>query len=295
MSIRNMTSEENRKEQLTSSEPAFYDVNTPAYGHSSGSIRGSAPMRVKSRQYSGETSWQEFHSHFERVCNLNGWYENRLDYLWVNLTSTALAYAESLPAGSVSTYTDLCYALERRFGDSQRAEVYKSELRLRQRREGESLPALGQEIRQLIAHAYPGIGLQGMEELAIEKFREALTDSEQRMSVHRSHARTLEDAIKAALDMESWQISERRNKQHKVRAAETTEIPTTDVLTKIMEKLEQLFANKHVETINSKETVSKPRSITCFYCNKPGHIARECYKKAKDIDKAKQGNETQLH
>ena len=77
-----MTTEENdnsTKEHLTSSEPAFFDVNTPAYENSSGMMRGAAPMRVKSRQYSGETSWQEFHSHFERVCNLNGWYQNRLD------------------------------------------------------------------------------------------------------------------------------------------------------------------------------------------------------------------------
>ena len=213
----------------------------------------------------------------------------------MNLTSIALAYAESLPAGSVSTYRDLCYALEQRFGDSQRAEVYKSELRLRQRREGESLPALGQEIRQLIAHAYPGIGLQGMEELAIEKFREALTDSEQRMSVHRSHARTLEEAIKAALDMESWQISERRNKQHKVRAVETTENPTNEILMKIMEKLEQLFANNRTEVHKNEETVSKPKSFMCYYCNKPGHMARECYKKARDNSKNTQGNESQLH
>ena len=150
-----MTSNNSSSENMNQSEPAYYDVNTPAFNPSNVTMKGSAPMRVKSRQYSGETSWQEFHSHFGCVCNLNGWYQNGLDYLWGNLTSTVLAYAESLPAGTVCSYEDLCTALERRFGDSQRAEVYESELRSRQRREGESLPALRQEIRQLVAHAYP--------------------------------------------------------------------------------------------------------------------------------------------
>ena len=276
--------------------PVLPEVDTPAYGLS-GITRhhNTAPMRVKARLYGGETSWQQFRNHFERVCGLNGWCSQRLNYLWVNLTATALAYAESLPAGTVRTYEDLCQALEQRFGDSQRAEVYKSELRARQRTEGESLPALGQEIRQLMTHAYPGIGLQGLEELCIEKFREALTDSEQRMSVHRSHARTLEAAIKAAMDMESWQISERRGKPQRVRTV-TTESVVPEGLTDRITKIERILEELRTSSKGTTDNVST-KSIICFYCRKPGHIARECYKKAKDTSRARpeQGNGAQLH
>ena len=89
------------------------------------------------------------------------------------------------------TYTALCQALEERFGDSQRAEVFKSGLRSRKRKDLESLPALAQEISHLVRRAYPGIGQQGMEELAVEKFREALPDHEQRMSVSEARQRPL--------------------------------------------------------------------------------------------------------
>jgi hypothetical protein len=289
---RNLVDEAHEGEALHTppERPDAPNVDTP---HFIPVVR-AAPMQVKARQFSGETSWQEFHSHFERVCILNGWFQQRLDYLWVNLTSTALAYAESLPVGSADTYDDLCRALEQRFGDSQRSEVYKSELRSRQRKDGESLPALSQEIRQLVKHAYPTVGRRGMEDLCIEKFREALTDGEQRMAVHRSHARTLEEATKAAMDMESWQLSERRTKTHRVRSATSD----TDPLTQINERIAQLEKMIAALGTTKNSTDTGRKAIVCFYCKNVGHIRRDCRIRARDLAKEesnKEGNESQLH
>lgn len=165
-------------------------------------------MRVKARTYDGTASWREYVSHFERVCSINGHHAKKIDYLWVQLGGTALSYAESLPQHLTRTYDALCEALEKRFGDSRLAEVYKAELRTRQRRGGETLAALGQEIRRLVARAYPNLPNEGLEEISIEKFREALDNTEQRMAVHRAHPQQLEDAVEAALDVEAWQVSE---------------------------------------------------------------------------------------
>ena len=263
--------------------PPVVNVDTP---QSQSTVPQSAPMRVKARPFGGEISWKDYRSHFERVCRINGWHE-KLDYLWVNLTGTALAYAESLPAATAMTYEDLCDALNGRFGVSQRAEVYKSELRSRQRMSGESLPALGQSIRQLVQNAYPGIGMQGCEELAVEKFREALTDSEQRMSVHRSHARSLDEAIKAAMDAESWQISERRSTPHRVRA-----MNVGDEDAGILHYLEKI--DTRVQALEDKSRNANKCDLVCFYCNKPGHIARNCFKKRQDDRSKQQENSPQL-
>jgi hypothetical protein len=46
--------------------------------------------------------------------------------------------------------------------------MYKAELGSRQRKDVESLPQLGQEIRKLVQYAYHGIAPDGIEELAIE-------------------------------------------------------------------------------------------------------------------------------
>ena len=177
---------------------------------------------MKPRTYEGTTTWREYHNHFQRVSRINGWTEGqKLDLLWVNLTGEALSYTESLTPEQTATYSDLCQALDDRFGDQHLSEVFKSELRSRRRKNKESLPALAQDISRLVQRAYPDIGRPGVDELAIEKFREALPDHEQRVAVYQSKARTLDQAVKAAIDMESWQISEARrptSSSHKLRS-----------------------------------------------------------------------------
>ena len=168
-------------------------------------------MRVTPRMYTGNgsTSWREYKGHFECVSQISGWRdEQKLDYLWVHLAEAALSYVETLAPERTDTYRGISAALEERFSDAQLAEVFKSELRSRRRRTEESLPALAQDINRLVQRAYPGMEHQAVEELAIERFREAIPEHEQCMAVFRSKAETLDQAVKAAIDAESWQISE---------------------------------------------------------------------------------------
>ena len=210
------------------------------------------------------------------------------------------------------TYTALCQALEERFGDSQRAEVFKSGLRSRKRKDGESLPALAQEISHLVRRAYPGIGQQGMEELAVEKFREALPDHEQRMSVFRSKAKTIDQAVRAALDTESWQISENRrtpaartrstrSEEEDENSQETTacavrsdDIQLTAKWINELKDLVKLLAEKTEQSESGNADVngtsSRKSQVTCYYCHKLGHLQRECRKKKADERRAQSGN-----
>ena len=205
------------------SQPEVPNLGAPV--HHVMDLMGEQPSttrtRVKPRTYEGTTTWKEYHNHFQRVSRINGWTEDqKLDLLWVNLTGEALSYTESLTPEQTATYDDLCQALDGRFGDQHLSEVFKSELRSRRRKSGESLPALAQDVSRLVQRAYPDIGRPGVDELAIEKFREALPDHEQRVAVYQSKARTLDQAVKAAIDMESWQISEARRptSSHKLRS-----------------------------------------------------------------------------
>lgn len=175
------------------------------------SERPTSHMRVNARHYNGLSSWREYQSHFERVSRINQWTEEqKLDFLWIHLTDSALTYVENLAPERTVSYQELCDALNQRFGDGHLTEIFKSELRCRRRKEGESLPGLAQDINRLVKSAYPDIGRQGMEELAIERFRESLPDHEQRMAVFQSKAKTMDQAVTAAIDVESWQLSERR-------------------------------------------------------------------------------------
>jgi hypothetical protein len=243
---------------------------------------GGQKIRAKAREFNGTGSWREYRSHFERVCRLNGWNGHRLDYLWINLSSTAAAYAENLPRRRTRTYRDLVQAMEDRFGDSKMADIYKAELRNKKRKEGESLPALGQEVRRLVQYAYPGVGLGGVEELAIERFRESLSSSEQRMSVHQAHPHTLEQAIQIAMDMEAWQLSEQRRSSVEkgvrfrgVKEEKDDESP----LSKVMDKMDSLL---ELMTKRMSYNKDKKREFKCYSCGKPGHMARNCPSKERE-------------
>lgn len=85
----------------------------------------------------------------------------------------------SLAADRTDSYRELCRALEERFGDEDLAEFFKAELRNRKRQRGESIQALAQDIHRLVQRSYPEIGRLRLEELSVERFREALPDHEQ--------------------------------------------------------------------------------------------------------------------
>ena len=266
------------------------------HGHSA-SYNPDRGMRTKAREFHGTGSWREYKSHFDRVCRINKWTHHKLDYLWVNLAGTALAYAESLPERRTRSYTDLTEALEERFGDERLADVYKAELRTRQRREGESIPALGQEIRRLVQYAYPGVGIEGIEELAIERFREALSDPDQRMSVHQSHPRNLDEAIQVAMDLEAWQISEKRRSFHdkgpRVRAVKEG---GDDRLDKVLEKMEAMMSKWTSKPTSPPYGQKRDyKDYKCYSCGRPGHISRNCPDKQDNhrSGKGDQGNDNQ--
>ena len=116
----------------------------------------------------------------------------------------ALSFAGGLPSTADLSYEGLCNALEARFG-ARFTAVFKAELQQRKQRQGESLPALGQEIRRLVQRAYPSFTEVAMEELAMEKFIDALEDSTMRLSIHQTHPTQLEQVMEHALKLEAWQ------------------------------------------------------------------------------------------
>ena len=301
-------------EENTMSQREVPEPDSPETPFMSSMNLGQGPqftsrMRVTPRMYTGNgnTSWREYKGHFERVSRINGWRdEQKLDYLLVHLAEAALTYVETLAPERTYTYRGISAALEERFGDAQLAEVFKSELRSRRRRTEESLPALAQDINRLVQRAYPGMEHQAVEELAIERFREAIPEHEQRMAVFRSKAETLDQAVKAAIDAESWQISEnRRASTQKIRAVwnqdaraeDKEEIDSTPVKTCLQNQLESLATEVQMlkQMFGSKDnrppraTYSQQRQ--CFYCDKPGHIIRDCFKKKRDEREKQQGNE----
>ena len=179
----------------------------------------------------------------------------------------------------------MCEALEARFGADRFTAIFKTELQQRKQNKGESLSALGQKMRRLVQRAYPAFTESAMEEIAVEKFINALGDSAMRLSIHQSHPVGLEQAVEHAMQLEVWsQVEQKRgaaDKDH-LRAA-----PMKDEITlnEIMEKIRLLK--------NDRRKTSNPQVQTklCYACGKPGHFAKDCYTRKSQPS----GNSSQLH
>ena len=77
------------------------------------------------------------------------------------------------------------------------------ELRLWRRRAGESLSALHQDIRRLMALAHPKLQEEAREAIACDYFVDALDDAEFALKVRERAPPTLDEALRVALQLEA--------------------------------------------------------------------------------------------
>ena len=238
----------------------------------------SHPGSLKMEKFDGKNSWRAYQRQFERISRMNNWDAMISDYLWIHLCGDALAYVEELPGASYMTYNEMCRELDQRFGAERLANVHKAQLLNRKRQNGESLAELGQEVRKLVNNAYPKFNAEAREEIAIEKFLDTL-QSETRRTIYQENPATLSQAIEKGLQIEAWGMRE-ESKHGKTIARVVT---TTEENT--VEESEQVRLLKDLQNkVNDLQIRKKNdrRVFSCFYCGKPGHIAKECNSRKRD-------------
>ena len=112
-----------------------------------------------------------------------------------SLSGTA---AQLLWGNETISFKALAEKLRDRYGGKGSEEKFQTELRYRRRRRGETIRELAQDVRRLMALAYPGEKSGLSEHLARDAFLAALDDSEMELKVREREAPTLDDAVKLA-------------------------------------------------------------------------------------------------
>lgn len=239
----------------------------------------SHPGNIKMEKFDGKTSWKLYHRQFDRISKMNNWQHQMTDYLWIHLTADALAFMEETPGASVMTYDEMCNALDGRFGAERLSNVYKAQLLNRRRKSGETLSELGQDMRRLVNNAYPNFNSEAKEEIAVEKFLDAL-NADTRRTIYQENPTTLNQAIEKGLKIEAWGIvEETKHGKTTIRVAQEP-------------KAEEVIDNENIrllkdlqQKVNDMQIKRKdPRGFSCYYCGKPGHISRECHSRKRDED-----------
>ena len=111
---------------------------------------------MKPQSYDGSEDLDEYLTHFNIVAKLNGWSEaSKSLHLAGSLTGSARALLNDLDPHKREDYDKLVEALTHRYGNVNRAAVFKSQLQTRLKRKDESIPELAQAIDKLARKAYP--------------------------------------------------------------------------------------------------------------------------------------------
>ena len=246
--------------------------------------------RVMPDQFNGNGSWPEFISHFEICAELNEWNNRqKAQYLSVSLRGPACQLLRTLNPARRVNYHELVTALGQRFNPENQTELFRAELRNCQRLTSQSLPELAQEIRRLVHLAYPTASQDVMDVLGRDYFIDALDDSDLRWRVYQVKAKSLDDAVCAAVEMEAYKKAERQRVQprkslrqiehHQFENSVPSEKISLEKLQQQMEHLKEMIGKLSQKSNLPSEGVKKERKeIECWNCGNKGHYKSECRK-----------------
>ena len=168
--------------------------------------KGSNTARVKAA-----TSWLDYKSLFDACSRINQWSENENGlYLAVALRGQPQGILVDLPIDKQQDYKSLVNALEQRVVPPNQTELYRVQLTERRQKPAESLPELSQAIRRLVNLAYPTVPENVRDTFVKQHFIKALADSKMRLRIKQSRPQNLNDAIRLAVELETFNRAERR-------------------------------------------------------------------------------------
>ncbi|GBM14109.1 hypothetical protein AVEN_60947-1 [Araneus ventricosus] len=110
---------------------------------------------------------------------------------------------QGIPADKLTDLTAIEKALETRFGDSHLMQFYRTELKTRRQKPGESLQVLAADLERLMSLAYAECPLDVRESLAAQHFFDAIRDEDAQLSTRLMDAKDLKSALAYSMKYEA--------------------------------------------------------------------------------------------
>jgi hypothetical protein len=163
---------------------------------------GACASAAQPPKFDGTTSWEVFQRQFETVAEHNCWmHREKLTYLITALKGRAADVLHTIPTSA--TYEETLQALEDRFGEQHFAAAYRSQLKTRIQRAGESLQEFAMAIEQLVHRAYPTLPEDHIKREAGKAFTDGVEDPDIKMQLLLGGEKTVKEALRQALELQA--------------------------------------------------------------------------------------------
>ncbi|GBN76318.1 hypothetical protein AVEN_228123-1, partial [Araneus ventricosus] len=205
----------------------------------------------------------------------NGWTDFvKASQLVASLRGSAAEVLQGIPADKLSDLTTIEKALESRFGDSHLTQFYRTELKTRRQKPGESLRELAADVERLMSLAYAECPLDVRESLAVQYFVDAIRDEDTQHSTRLMDAKDLKSSLAYSMKYEAARTVSKTSRH--VRSMGTEDHTSGERDDKF-----EFFFNRLEKLLNSsisgrKNTPRRSPNVTCWKCSKKGHVQREC-------------------
>ncbi|ESN94735.1 hypothetical protein HELRODRAFT_180063 [Helobdella robusta] len=210
---------------------------------------------LKVPAFDGEMSWNVYKNQFEAAATSNCWNgKERSTALILALRGSAAEVLQTIPAENHFNYEALVSALDLRYGEEHMKQIYRSQLRNRTQRSGESIQQLAQDIERLTLLSYPTSDPEHRDETALDTFIKALRDSELKQSLLLSDKRKLKDAVAHSLTFESAKQASK-----------------SDV------RLRQVHEECSCQKVVVKREPQQHGILQCWICGEKCHLRRDYY------------------
>ena len=125
-------------------------------------------------------------------------------WLRVRLTGKAQTALKQFPvAVREGGYNDLARGLWNCFEPDSRCELYATEFHSRRKQKAESWVEFGDDLSQLVSKAYPDLGLDRRQQLALQQYFANLVNPQVSFGVKQRRPKPVDEAVAVTLEMES--------------------------------------------------------------------------------------------
>ena len=228
----------------------------------------------------------DWFSSFERIARANEWSLTKQGrMISAYLRGPAADHFEKLDTRNKSNYEAIKNSLIERFSPADMRRSAYSNLAGRKQGKRESVNEFASAIQRLVFRSFPsGVDNEIIEMTAREHFILGLRyDLMRRVTM--ADPKSFSDAIRIALREESLEAN---YAPEKVNAVDTQK---NDQMTEVIGLLGKLLKNNDVSERNFNYRKGNPRNSgtrnkftregrpVCNFCNRPGHVERNCWKK----------------